>query len=503
MKKLIILTSLLFFSPNIFMSENIVPEEIQEPIPLFPDENLKELLEVIEEASEIVKLENSETTTNNLAKDRYDHETFILANDESQSYKLKSEIRKTAEQLNIALNGSKFFDTTDICNTPLTHQNLLKQGAREIIIKTEDNIELFCMFFDRKRKNNDRVVVIGPGFTNEKEKMAPLAYTHIDSDVLIMNFRGHGNKGPSLNPIKKTLGIDSAVRLGGEEEKDVFAVVKHLRNLSGKYYKQIVGHGICYGALIFAKSQGVKESQGEVLFDKLILDGTWKSLNGFKEKIINDPMLIVNPQKGGASNSVKWIFGKSWFNKSLQHIIEKTCKIKFDDLDVTNYLKHIKIPVLFFYGKDDKTIYRNEFEAIWNSTASQQKIACITSIEHVWNHLKLKEFYKLMSELFIESKDINNLLPILNDQQLLLEHLFERLQSTADELPDESAFKPLKQSKTFWQKTKPTLILTTLALTSYYAYSHDKLSKDGIGSLFHGIGNMFKKESFDLTPPEN
>lgn len=311
-----------------------------------------------------------------------------------QQISLDEQDQLARKQLN-ALNQSLFFKT-EILKNKAVMQALLNRDPHhsERSVRTSDGVAITYSFFDNHKKD---LVIVGPGFTNDKGKLANLKEILSTCDVAILNFRGHGTR-KSLSPLYKMLGIGGEVRLGAEEEKDVIAVVNDAR----KDHELVIGLGICFGAFVIAKAQALAEQKGEKLFDKIIVDGMWLSLPSFAEKIIADPALIFNPQRGGASFLVKSIFKRPIVQKCLFGCIKKGTGVAIEQVDLTDLLQHITIPTLMFYGKDDLTISRAEFEKVFNLLGAHEKAAIVTSNPHVLNHIKSKELYALACQLFIE-----------------------------------------------------------------------------------------------------
>ncbi len=383
----------------------------------------------------------------------YKHKTFILnGKDELQSFSLPKESENVARAYHMELNTSALFDTRIIFRAELVRKEFEKFGGEEVNIFTEDKIRLSCTYFDRGK---DKVIVVSGGLTNLKENMAPFAHMFLDADLLIINLRGKEwtqtkTFHPStwkLSPLQYFLQISSDVKFGQKEERDIFAAVDFLR--AKNKYKEIIGLGICYGAFIKAKAQAIREEQQKPLFDKLILDGCWLSVGKFWEKLIEDPMLAIQPQRGGASKSTKNLFKKKWFIKNLEKFLATVFKVnvkKTLSLSLVDYLPKIqKTPIIFFHSGKDLLIPQNEFEIIWQSLATPNKLAIITSNEHVWNHLKQKELYKTISELFIDLDSIDELTHLLQNPELLDDYLHAQMQEKAATMPDENLFRPRKK----------------------------------------------------------
>lgn len=430
--------------------------------------------------------------------DKYGHKTFILLKDELKSFPITKEIENLARVNDIYINYTEFFKTNNIANPAIISQKFAEEGAKEITLTTEDGLNLSCTFFDRGK---DKAIIIGPGFTNVKEKMAPFAHIYIDYDVLIINFRGHGHKGPTLNPLVKLLGIDTNTKMAVTEEKDVFAAVQYLEDKPGKNYSAIIGHGVCFGALIFAKAQAMKELNGEKLFDRLICDGMWHSLDKFKEKIIDDPKLIANPQHGGASAPIKWLFAQSWFNKTIQTIIEKGLGIQFSEVHIVEYVKEISIPMLLFYGKNDLTIYRDEFEEIWNTMQGENKIACINSNPHVISHLKQKELYRLICKLFIEKEGLDDIVEPLKDENKLIEYFKTYVKENSETISDKTI--KSKKMKSAFEKYGLGAAATIAGISAIYAYKNGYLSRNTLAKIIKSFAGLMTRTGDYIESPKN
>lgn len=390
------------------------------------------------------------------AQEQYQHSLYFITN--NNAFAVSDEVQTAAFNLNKDLGLSKYYDTTKLMDCAWVQQEFAKDSTHsERQAKTEDNVDITYSYFNR---NADTLLVIGPGFTNAKEKMAPFVHMFTNYDIAIVNFRGHGySNSIRISPLYNMLGIDSSVQLGAHEEKDIIAVTTQLKKT--KKYKTVIGLGICFGAFIVAKAESVHMQQHQMpLFDKIILDGCWLSLNKFAEKITNDPYLIINPQTGGASNWVRSLFKRKAISNCLQCCIEKGLNIQFAQVDILDHLKHIHIPTLLFYGKDDLTITRHEFEEIWQGLASTKKAAIITSNPHVHNHLKSKEMYKLATELFIE-QDIAQCAACLQNNLALERHIIEAVKNRIKQTPNDT----LKPKKMITPKSNRKLYITLATLS--------------------------------------
>ncbi len=340
---------------------------------------------------------------NNLNSPSYNYETEIISNSLTENIELSNSISNVANEKNNYLNTdcADFFKTEIVRNPQKGRYLHLINGGQIETVTTEDDEELECAYFDR---GSDKLLIVGAGFTNAREIMTPFVAMFEKYDIVIFDYRGHGYKEKSwLKPwtweMPRFKVDNRKVKLGAVEEKDVFAVVDHFKNT--KEYTKINGLGICYSTLIFVKAQSIKENQNKKLFDKLILDGCWLSIENFTDKLMVDPKLLFKPQTGGWSD--KWVVKQSWFKPLMYKLRNYLAGGIPTNTEMLDYLPEIRnTPILLWYGKDDLTITREEFETILSSIKTEPTTAIITSNPHVINHLKQKEFYKMACELFLD-----------------------------------------------------------------------------------------------------
>lgn len=350
----------------------------------------------------------------------YVYKTELVVGSE-QGREIAEKLEDYAKNLYGYLNDSPYFKTSFVRNVKAVRQHHLDTSnpdkGRLISIDTKDGIEIKCTYFDR---GSDELVIVGSGFTNEREIMTPfvemfkndITGKHKGKDVLLFDFRGHGYDpadicAPStwfaVDLAKNTFGMDARhSKLGEVEDRDIVAVVNAMR--AYKNYKHVYGVSVCYGSFIFLKAQAMHPG----LFDKIVVDGCWDSLEKVMSKLRHDIKLLCKPQTGGWKDY--WLSRQEWFQEMLFWCARHIWALNIDhDIFLTDYLPSIhKTPVLFFYGKNDLMVYRNEFEELWNALPTSYKVAVITSNPHVMNQYKQKELYKLMCETFFTSSSLDD-----------------------------------------------------------------------------------------------
>jgi len=364
----------------------------------------------------------------------YEYVTEIYNDLLEESQQLNATFENIAIEQHSHLNDSFFFKDLKILGVPhkvRQYQLQKKKRSRDhgelLQAKTTDGQMIHGTLL---RRNSKTLLVVGAGFTNYREQMAPFGDMFTKYDVLFFDFRGHGYE--EENPLlpttwksfsKKLLGIDrKKARLGLCEEQDVKAIVEHTKS---KYeYNQVIGLGICYSTCIFVKTAALYPQ----IFDKLILDGCWLSLHHATEILARDPGMIARPQRH-SSLANNWLIKQKWFRSMLLNFAQRFLNIEFNTVSILDYAPKLpNIPILFIHGKDDVLIPRNQFEVIWHATLIPRKTAIITSNEHVWNHLKQKEAYKEWCELFVDNTHENFTMLLTSPEALIAykSHQIER-----------------------------------------------------------------------------
>ena len=339
----------------------------------------------------------------------YQHKTEIFNDFLGQSMAIPDATEDLVRSLHSHLNNSFFYkDISILNNSAKVRAYQLKKirgqanSGHLLEAKTADGHTIRGTLLNR---HSSTLVVVGAGFTNARETMAPFGDMFEKYDILSFDYRGHGFESQHpLRPAtwtslsKRIFGIDrKQVTLGQHEDQDVKAIIDVA--LKRKKYDKVVGLGICYSTLNFVKVAAKYPN----LFDQLILDGTWFSLQDAAEILVRDPGMLARPQVHThlANN---WLVNQRWFQRGILAFAQRFLSVEFSTISILDYAPYLSedLELLFFHGKKDVLIPKELFEIVWHAVPCRHKTGIITSNEHVWNHLKQKEFYKEACELFID-----------------------------------------------------------------------------------------------------
>lgn len=378
-----------------------------------------------------------------------------------QIFTISSASINMAKYFNFHLNFSPFFKITNLLDPQKMRDELLTPflgNGKQMRVKSEDGININFTFFDRK---SDTLLIVGTGFGNEREKVAPFVHMFDKYDIVIFDYRGHGYDKPKLLDAKqwgvkpsealteilqqtfpfvdqrKIPNLDlTQTTFGQSEEKDLFAIINKLKKQ--KNYNKTYGIGLCFSSFIFAKAAALNPN----VFDKLILDSSLYSPKQIIERVIEHPQLIFDPQRSQWSTIIenkdqKKIFEKytqsKWFQDTVKTFAQNTLgKINITSKTTGEYLSKIEqTPILFFHGKNDKmTLYNQDFIPNWNSAfKTKEKTAVIFETgTHLTNNIKYKELYKMICDLFFELPHSKFITTLSNTDQFI-EFKLKTLQS--------------------------------------------------------------------------
>ena len=325
----------------------------------------------------------------------------------SEDFSLDAEIEATAKKINSELSKSKYLDRKFLRNTEFVRNCNIEDGGKLFAVVTDDGFELKGTFFNR---NSDKLIIIGTGFYDPRERKSLFIDMFSENDVVFFDKRAEGCdngidfsfcdagswqstlavKLLNVNPVVETFGI--------REHEDIIKVVDHFKNQ--KKYNQVIGLGLCYSAVLFAKVAYERPD----LFTKLILDGCWLSIDNLIDKYLKHGRRMLPFLQ--TPEYLNWaLLDREWFKYFAVHMVaKKIFGLQFDQshLSILDYLPSLNIPILFVHGAQDIFTTPEEFEIIWEVLKNENKVAWITQNAHARNHLLQPELYKLICELFIK-----------------------------------------------------------------------------------------------------
>ncbi|MCB9493238.1 MAG: hypothetical protein H6679_03115 [Epsilonproteobacteria bacterium] len=330
--------------------------------------------------------------------------TLFKINNQSQTKMFSDGTIEAAYSNYSHLKNSNYFEAEFITQHQHVRDSVCQKYDVEIITADCQSNDLECLYL--KRKSNT-LLVIGPGFPVPKERMISFVDLFPNYDLLFFDYRGQGGsvyKDSSWFSLAAWLGFGTkclfgvdmaATKLGQQEHDDLYAVVEAVKQK--KQYQHTYGIALCYSSYIFAKAQALKPN----LFQKLILDGCWPNVASVVRKIAQYPSLVCGRQPPGSPCS--WLTDAQWFQDIGQWIVESTSGADLGKfVELSEYAKHLNIPVLFWQCGDDCYCSAEQFEKIWQATKAW-KMSIFTKNRHGRNHVWQRELYAYLGNYFFEN----------------------------------------------------------------------------------------------------
>ena len=297
---------------------------------------------------------------------------------------------RTAEGTIIPLQSNEELCTSEQIMIDKAKEDMLCCPGKEEILETSQGLSFPATFLDR---GSNKLMIIGQGIGEAKERMLFYARIFYDYDILIFDYRWHDFKKFITDLDTLTAPFASLMDATKEE---VIAVVERSRQM--KHYEKVVGLGVCYSAYTFLAAQVAAQRGGVRLFDALILDSCPASLTDIAERILSNLTLITDPRQAGEPGYLQALW-------RLTHVPQVLAKLVtffegYSSLSLCSEL--VDLPVLFIHGSTDRLVPMTSFEQIWDSLRSKKKMAFITPNEHVMN-IEYQTDYKIMCDRFIST----------------------------------------------------------------------------------------------------
>ncbi len=269
-----------------------------------------------------------------------------------------------------------------------------KAESHEFTLITDSGVEFPVLHIDR---GSDVVIVLGQGMSDPKEKMLPIAALFETQDVILFDYRWYDSFNSRQT---KALFTGSFITsMFHDEAEEVRTVLAHVK---GKRFKKVIGMGLCYSAVLFAKVQAeCTENEG---FSHLVLDSCMTTLKSIGECMATDPYLMAPAHEGGAPTWLKAITG-SRIMKGL--IAGAFCCAR--DINVAKDLKSCTCPILFIHGQKDYMVPEDEFEKLWKAAPADKRIAVLTPFYHAHNS-RNRRFYRDVISAFIKESSLESVL---------------------------------------------------------------------------------------------
>lgn len=310
-----------------------------------------------------------------------------------------------------AYNRNRDLKSSDpVCFTPAfiknqqkASQKLKDLGGIPLTVPGGLSPDVHCTFFDR---NSDKLLILGSGFPVQRERMLPFVKLFPSYDLVLFDYRGIGadyqpDKLSLLYPWKWKGFISWVISkvdfnisgVGTLEEDDVIAVLDTCKQR--KNYRQVFGLALCFSSYVFSRAAAKRPD----LFDKLIFDGSWPSLERVAKSIVKEPSLLCSVEN--PHSPVPCITQRQCVQSFVMGLLEWIAWVDLHALPTSFYFSKLRCPVLFIQCLNDCYCNAEEFEKLWD-VVETPKAAVFTDNLHGRNHVWQAEACKEITNAFLD-----------------------------------------------------------------------------------------------------
>jgi uncharacterized protein len=248
---------------------------------------------------------------------------------------------------------NKFFGRPVYSSSQLEEQRLNRLclfnelQAQSVTIKTEDNIILAGLLLIREGAH--RNVVICHGYRMAKECMLNIVEMLPADNILLFDFRGHGQSQ------------GSQITLGFDEKKDIAAALAFLQQHEKTKQFPTFGIGVSMGAvsLLGAVSDGYS-------FKGLVLDSIFMNLEEQAERIL----------------AKRYKVPRFLFKLFGQIIFKYYMPFSMDKVNTLEWIKHIDIPILMIHSAYDTIVSWVSAQKVYEEIGSQKELWIVDASGH-------------------------------------------------------------------------------------------------------------------------
>lgn len=299
---------------------------------------------------------------------------------------MKTKIKKIIKYLSFLLLGSLIslgFLTYNAIKkscgrSPKPHYNILrlrhfnylseKYGAKEILLKTKDNLIISNLLV--QRPNSKAVMLIAHGFWQAKEFMFRLVDLFDEFTIFLVDLRCHGaSEGDRIS-------------FGHHEYNDILAGLEFLKCNESTKNLPVIGLGISMGTSALLKTASIEKDK----FKALILDSGFAKLDThmcqYFSKITGLPCFLMS-------------FSKKFFNYIIWADV--------NEIKPEEYIKQVHTPVFIIHSGADAVIPVGDAYKLYNAAKGKKELLIVKDIRHGRIHKDLPNLYKERVLKFFES----------------------------------------------------------------------------------------------------
>lgn len=242
----------------------------------------------------------------------------------------------------------------------------LQHGAQPISFQSKDGIHLAGLLFTRPQAQ--RNLLLCHGYSRSKERLFNLIHLFPDDNILIFDYRGHGESQGDYTTI------------GFYEKNDVLAAFNYLKTAEQTKELPIFGIGVSMGAVsLLAAAAEHNEFKG------IVVDSVFKQLDEQVAKMF--------PEKTGLPLVP--------FINVCNSIFNYICNCRMSDVNSISCAQRLKTPIFIIHSNHDSMADVAAAHALYNAISGPKKLWIVDNAIHARIYKKYPEDYiKHVSEFF-------------------------------------------------------------------------------------------------------
>lgn len=241
-------------------------------------------------------------------------------------------------------------------------------GAKAVTFSSSDGMCLKGLLLLRPQAQ--RNLLMCHGYSRTKERLYNLIQLFPDDNILIFDYRAHGESQGDYTTI------------GFYEKNDVAAAYKFLETHEQTKPLPIFGVGVSMGAvsLLGAAAEGVS-------FKGLVIDSAFKKLD--------EQLAKMFPAKTGLPLNPFMTFCGT--------IFEYLCSCSMHDVDALRWIQNIKIPIFIIHSNHDSLADVAVAHELYTAVTGQKKLWIVDDAHHAGIFKKYPKDYCEQVSLFFNS----------------------------------------------------------------------------------------------------
>jgi fermentation-respiration switch protein FrsA (DUF1100 family) len=227
---------------------------------------------------------------------------------------------------------------------PYSTQELIQRNSEDVEFTTEDGMPIRGWFLPAKSGCPSRTLIICHGLGANRSNFLPFVVVGdaLEANVLIFDFRGHGDSG------------GHTVTIGYWEKLDVLAAVKYLREERPTQAREVFAIGISMGSAALIRAAAAVNPP----LNGIIVDSSFPSAQELTNRVLSQYPSAVRPFIAGPGVPLACLHAGCWL----------------PDVRPIDDIAGIRAPLLMIHDQGDELMILENAQRLFNQAAEPKKI---------------------------------------------------------------------------------------------------------------------------------